>query len=313
MINNNKNRMASALLKSTLVVVLDFVLNILWSILSLVIISAVIYATTGSYPGSDVLFGGLESSPEYLLVTSSYNIFAIAMVFMFWKYVDHQNTEVIGLKRRTNSLRLFGTGLLLGSLEIVMVVLLSLSAGTLWFDKSGFEVFSTTEIFRSLIYGSMAFILVGFGEEAVFRGYIQRRLMLSVGNKSALAASTLLFMAAHILTYGKLLDFIDVALGGLIMGYLYLLTDSLYLPAAYHFIFDYLQVNIMRLQDYEYYKGAVLFIFNNTGDLTLSGVNYGNIVELSFITAELVMLLLLYILGRRIRDIGNPTAGVSDI
>ncbi|HWQ30424.1 MAG TPA: CPBP family intramembrane glutamic endopeptidase, partial [Negativicutes bacterium] len=297
---------ASALLRSALMVVLDFVLNILWSILTLMVINAV-------YPVSDELFDTMESSPEYLFVSSAYNILAIVMVFLFWKYVDHQKTEAIGLKGRTNSLKLFGTGLLLGSLEIVLVILLSLSSGILWFDISGFKMFSTTEILRSLFYGSMAFILVGFGEEAVFRGYIQKRLMFSIGNKGALAISTLLFMAAHVLTYGKPLDFIDVALGGLIMGYLYMLTDSLYLPAAYHFIFDYLQVNIVRLQDYEYYKGAVLYIFSNTGDLTISGVNYGNIVELSFIAAEIVMLLLLYTLRRRISSMGDPGAGAAAI
>lgn len=310
--NRKRNGLASALLKPALMVVLDFVLNMLWSILSLIIMSAVIYGITGSYPTGEELFGSLDSSPEYLLVASTYNIFAIAMVFLFWKYVDHQDTAVVGLRIRPSSLKLFGTGLLLGAIEIIMVIIISLSTGTLWFDKSGIEIFSTAELLRSLFWGGMAFILVGFGEEAVFRGYIQKRLMLSVGNRRALAASTLLFMAAHVLTYGKLLDFIDVALGGLIMGYLYILTDSLYLPAAYHFVFDYLQVNIARLQDYEYYKGAVLYIFNNTGDFTLSGVNCGNIIELSFIAAELIMLMLLYTLRRRIRCMGKPAAVAAD-
>lgn len=281
-----------ALFRVGCIFIIDFIISLAWSIVALRLFGIFILYRNGIE--SNELHKQMLESPEYLFIISMYNIFTIIMTYLFWKFVDKRSTEVIGLRWKKNSLKMFGLGLLGGSLEIILIILLSLGMGTLWFQGSGFGLFSTAEIQRSLFYGFLTFLLVGFGEEVIFRGYIQKRLMLSLGNKRALIISSLIFMAAHILTYGKLLDFIDVALGGAILGYLYILTDSLYLSAAYHFIYDLLQVNIVKLQDYEYYKGAVLYIFKNSGDVLVSGIDYGNVIEISFIIAELAILLLLF-------------------
>lgn len=302
----------SALLKSTAVFVLDFIINIVWSLIALIIYTVLFFSAHGADFSSEEIFRQTAESPEFLFLSCIYNIFAIAVVYLFWRYVDRENTEVIGLKWRSSSLKLLGMGVLGGTLEIGLIILLSLAAGTLWFQGSGFGIYSAAELQSSLVYGLLAFMLVGFGEEAVFRGYIQKRLMLNLGNGWALLVSSVIFMAAHVFTYGKLLDFIDVALGGAVLGYLYILTDSLYLPAAYHFIYDYLQVNIVRIQDYEHFTGGVLYIFNNSGDVIISGVNYGNVIEISFIGAELIVLALLYVFRNKIRSIsGNAASEIS--
>lgn len=292
---SNRKDVAAALFRVAAVFILDFILNIAWSIVTVFMFGFIFYFTKGWNVNGNELINLMIQSPEYLFIVSIYNIFVIMVTYLVWKFVDKQDTEIIGLKWKKNSFKLFGLGLVGGALEIALIMLLSLSMGTLWFQSYGFSMFSGVEIQKSLLYGVLAFLLVGFGEEALFRGYIQKRLMLTMGNKWALLISSLIFMAAHILTYGKLLDFIDVALGGLVLGYLYILTGSLYLSAAYHFIYDFIQVNIVKLQDYEHFKGAVLYIFNNTGDVVVSGVNYGNVIEVSFIIAELIVLVLLYI------------------
>lgn len=298
--SGNKEK-ATALFRVVAVFILDFIINIVWSIIALILFGAVLYYSEGSYFNGNELIDRMVSSPEYLFITCFYNVFVIMVTFAVWKYIDKQDTEIIGLKWRKNSLKMFGLGLLGGTLELALIILLSLVMGILWFESPGTDIFSAAELWKSILFGIPAFLLVGFGEEALFRGYIQKRLMVEVGNKWALLISSLIFMAAHLLTYGKLLDFIDVALGGVVLGYLYILTDSLYLPAAYHFIYDFIQVNLVKLQDYEHYKGAVLYIFNNTGDIVSAGVNYGNIVEVSFVIVELLVLLLLYIFRDRIR------------
>lgn len=303
--SENRRDVVTAFFRVALIFVLDSIINIAWSVAALIIFGFILYYTNISYINSNEIIDQMVKSPEYLFISSIYNVFVIIMIYLFWRYLDKHNTDIIGLKWKNNSFKMFGLGILGGSLEILLIMLLSLGMGILWFQSSGFQIFSIAEIMRSLGYGLLAFILVGFGEEVVFRGYIQKKLMLSIGNKGALLISSLIFMAAHILTYGKLLDFIDVALGGAILGYLYILTDSIYLPAAYHFIYDYLQVNIIRLQDYEHFKGAVLYVFNNSGDVVISGFNYGNIIEVSFIIAELIVLILLYAFRYKISKFAN--------
>lgn len=303
---SNKKDVASALFRVASVFTLDFIINIVWSFVTLIIFGA-FYYTKGTYGNSNEIIDQMVRSPEYLFITCIYNIFVIMVTYLVWKFVDKRDTEIIGLKWKKNSFKLFGLGLVGGTLEIALIMLLSLFMGTLWFQESGFSIFSSAEIQRSLLYGVLAFLLVGFGEEALFRGYIQKRLMLAMGNRWALFISSLIFMAAHILTYGKLLDFIDVAVGGVVLGYLYILTDSLYLTAAYHFIYDLIQVNIVKLQDYEHFKGAVLYVFNNSGDIVVSGVNYGNVIEVSFIIAELIVLMLLYTFRYKIRKMSTES------
>ncbi len=297
---SNKKDVVSALFRVASVFILDFIINIAWSFVTVIIFGVIFYSARGSYANGNEIIDQMVRSPEYLFIISIYNIFVIMVTYLVWKFVDKRDTEIIGLKWKKNSFKLFGLGLVGGALEIALIMLLSLLMGTLWFQSSGFSLFSGAEIVKSIFYGILAFLLVGFGEEALFRGYIQKRLMLVMGNKWALFISSLIFMAAHILTYGKLLDFIDVALGGVVLGYLYILTDSLYLTSAYHFIYDLIQVNIVKLQDYEHFKGAVLYVFNNSGDIVVSGVNYGNVIEVSFVIVEFIVLILLYTFRHRI-------------
>lgn len=301
MTEKKNGKMLKTSINVALVFFIDFLVNIIWSFIIATAFAAIFVLTQRGSLNQEELISYLAENPGFLFAASFYNVFAVLIVKLFWKKVDKSETDMIGLKWRSNSFKLFGFGLLGGTFEIVLIMLISLAAGTLWYESSGFGLYTVGEILRSVFFGIMAFLLVGFGEEAVFRGYIQKRIMLSLGKGWALLLASLIFMAAHLATYARLLDFIDIFLGGLIMGYLYMLTDSLYLPAGYHFIYDLLQVNVVRLQDYEHFKDAVMFIFNNTGDLILSNVNFGNIIEVSFIIAEFLTLMVIYKLRHRLK------------
>jgi uncharacterized protein len=145
--------------------------------------------------------------------------------------------------------------------------------------------------------------MVGFGEEAVFRAYIQNHIVEMIGNKYGLAISALIFAGVHLFTYVNLLDIIDVFLAGIILGYAYILTKSIYLPAVFHFMWDFLQVNIFRIQNYEYYTGPVLVLFNNAGDLIINGFNLGNKLELVFIIVEIMILALMRIYRKKLEKL----------
>jgi membrane protease YdiL (CAAX protease family) len=123
------------------------------------------------------------------------------------------------------------------------------------------------------------------------------------GNRYGLVISALIFTGAHLLTYGNMLDLLDVFLAGLILGYAYMLTKSIYLPAVYHFMWDFLQINIFRLQDYEFYKGPVLVLFNNTEDLIINNLNLGNKLEVVFIIVEIMILVLMHTYRKKLQKL----------
>ncbi|MGE5631810.1 MAG: lysostaphin resistance A-like protein [Caulobacteraceae bacterium] len=303
MAEKREDSILKAFVKVAIVFFVDYLVNIIWSVIATAIYVAVIYSVGRAGLGASELMDTLTKSPGYLFAVSAYNLLIIFIVRLFWRYSDKKDPGIMGLGWKRNSLKLFSIGIAGGTVEMLLIILVSLAAGTLWFQSSGLAIFTTQEILKSLFFGILTFVLVGFGEETLFRGYIQKRLMLVIGRGWALLISSLVFTAAHLFTYAKPLDFIDIALGGVVMGYLYMLTDSLYLPAGYHFMFDFIQVNIAKLQEYEYYKGAVMFIFNNSGDLVISKVNFGNIVEVSFVAVELMLLALFYIFRDKIKDL----------
>jgi membrane protease YdiL (CAAX protease family) len=198
-----------AALNIALLFLIDFIVNFAWSVLVSTAFAAA-FALSRGMANESGIYEYLAGSPEFLFAVSFYNVFIILIVKLFWKRFGKNSSDMMGLKLRRNSLKLFSLGLLGGALEMSLIILASFAVGILWYQSSGMGIYGTQEIFRSLFFGILAFLLVGFGEEAIFRGYIQKRLMLSVGNGWALLLGSLIFMAAHLATYARLLDFIDI-------------------------------------------------------------------------------------------------------
>ncbi len=290
-----------AMFNIALLFFIDWLVMIIWSVISAGVYAGYLAARIGML-SADELWNRMAESPQALFLSCLYNLLAILLVMLFWRYIEKDSPEQMGLQWKTNSLKLFCAGSIAAVCEIALVILLGFFSGVLWYQQSGSSLYTVGQLADSVLFGVLAFLLVGFGEEVVYRGYILKRLMLSMKEGKALLLSAIIFAAAHLLVYNKPLDLLDVALGGIIMGYLYILSGSIFLPAGYHFVTDLLQVNIVRLQAYEGYKGAVLFIFGTAGDLSLLGVNWGSAMEAVFVAAELLILAVLYFFRNKISD-----------
>ncbi|HWI57421.1 MAG TPA: CPBP family intramembrane glutamic endopeptidase, partial [Bacillota bacterium] len=79
-------------------------------------------------------------------------------------------------------------------------------------------------------------LIAGIGEEALFRGAIQGSLAERVGLTLAVALSSALFGASHLITwtYGIIAAFISVYLGLLWIG-----TGNLLVPMVTHAVYDF--------------------------------------------------------------------------
>lgn len=75
-------------------------------------------------------------------------------------------------------------------------------------------------------------LIPALGEEVMFRGLLQRQFTELTGNRqTGIIITALLFSAMHLQFFGFLPRFVL----GLLMGYLYLWSGSLWLPVAAHF------------------------------------------------------------------------------
>lgn len=276
------------------VFILVFLLNAVWSIVVTVAYTVVIAFKGGNVADVLALTERLYSAPDFLMFVSMYNLLAIGAAVLFWKLIDNQDAKELGFARTNKVAHQLLLGILAAIAAIAIVIILGSLSKIITFSDYGTAIFGSKQIVWSLVIGLITFLMVGFGEEAVYRSYIQNHLVKMIGSRYGLIAAALVFTFAHSLTYSKPLDFLDVFLAGIILGYAFLLTKSIYLPASFHFMWDYLQISIFRIQDYSYYKGPVLIIFNNAGDLIIKNHNFGNQLEIMFIIVEIIILILMY-------------------
>jgi hypothetical protein len=93
-----------------------------------------------------------------------------------------------------------------------------------------FPNFTVKYLFRDMAY---MFLFVGFGEELLFRGLLQRDLMKVFGIKGGLILASLMFAVMH-LTWRSLPELGFVFIAGLILGISYQKTKNLALPIIIH-------------------------------------------------------------------------------
>lgn len=296
-----KQRKALKIINVIAVLIITLLVNVIWSALVAIVYSIVFAIREGGIADPQLLMDAMYQDISLLMFSSIYNVLAIGIVFLFWRYADKRKIGELGFGVNSKTWRQALCGILAATGVICVIILFGTGFGIISFQSFGTDIYGGNQIATSLLMGIITFLLVGFGEETVYRAYIQNHVVDMVGNRYGIVISALIFMVVHLFTYAKLLDLIDVFLGGMILGYIYILTKSIYLPAIYHFMWDFLQVNIFRLQDYEFYTGPVMVLFNNTGDLIINNFNLGNKLEAVFIIVEIMVLVIMYVFRKRLQ------------
>ncbi|HTL98183.1 MAG TPA: type II CAAX endopeptidase family protein [Holophagaceae bacterium] len=98
--------------------------------------------------------------------------------------------------------------------------------------------------------GALLFILVGFNEETLFRGYLFQRLVGGMGQWPAQILMALFFGLAHWGNPGmvgatKVWATVNIALAAILLGLCYLKTKSLALPIGVHIGWNFTQGNVL--------------------------------------------------------------------
>ncbi len=131
-------------------------------------------------------------------------------------------------------------------LKYVLVgIVISIPIGTMEYlilrPAPTFPIFEFKYLLRDLVY-MVGF--VGFGEELLFRGLLQRDLTKALGWKWGVILASLMFAVMH-LTWRSVPELGFVFFAGLVFGYLYYKTKSLVIPIVTHGIGNVMLVSIM--------------------------------------------------------------------
>ncbi|MCD4732213.1 MAG: CPBP family intramembrane metalloprotease [Bacteroidales bacterium] len=148
------------------------------------------------------------------------------------------------------------------------------------------ESFLNVSTFGGLVVNLIIIaLLAAVGEELLFRGVILQLFVEWFKNKHlAIIISAILFSAMHIQFYG----FLPRMVLGILFGYIFIWSGSLWIPIVLHFIFN----GITVVAAYLYYKGLI------QTDVESFGVTDNTLLVLSSFLLITLLLFAIYRMGR---------------
>ncbi|WOV87774.1 CPBP family intramembrane metalloprotease [Sporosarcina oncorhynchi] len=175
----------------------------------------------------------------FLLSQGGGTIGGMLITVLLWKFMNKRTLKELGFR---GPLKDLGFGLLLGALSIFIIFVLLYVTGNIEL----LNTFSTPEFSIYTITFLILFILVGFFEEMFFRGYVMST-MANRGNSRWLmyVVSAIIFSLAHGMNPNvSILGLVNIALVGVLFAYMFIATNSLWLPIGYHITWNYFQGNV---------------------------------------------------------------------
>ena len=159
------------------------------------------------------------------------------------------------------------------------------------------EVASVQLVPRNLLGRLLLFLLMAVTEEIMVRGFVLGRMLSEGMNRFvALFLSSALFSAMHLLNPNfALLPFVNVLLGGCLLGASFLYTRNLCFPIVLHWFWNWLQGPVLGYEVSGMDSGETLLTLRLTGSELLTGGNFG--FEGSLLCTVLLVVGTLVIIG----------------
>lgn len=244
----------------------------------------------------DFLIIKLGRNPEYSMIFNLWSTLLVSLiVYLFVKYYQKRNPASLGLvdKRKGKSYLL---GLLIGSGMLGISFLLS-------YLLSGFKIRLNIENvdFRIFILFVIGWIFQGFEEEFITRSVLMNYLGALKNPRTGIIANSLIFAILHLgNSYFNLIAFANIFLMGLVFSMLFYIRDSIYISAAAHSVWNFLQGNFFGIN----VSGIItskntIFLSESVGNKLISGGGFGIEASLVVTTVEIITLYLLYKKARK--------------
>jgi membrane protease YdiL (CAAX protease family) len=207
-----------------------------WRLLGQLVLLIVLFILLGLPLGFWVaFFPGL--SEEALLVVSSI-VAAIAVtssVYLARRFLDRRSFASLGLRWDSLAARDLLFGVLVAGLLMGFIYLVEWAVGWLHFDSFSWEEVGWGDTLLGLAVSALLFILVGWYEELLSRGYWLQNLRDGLNLAWGVAISSALFALAHSANPNVTwVAIVGLFAAGLFLAYPYLRTGLLWLSIGLH-------------------------------------------------------------------------------
>jgi hypothetical protein len=224
----------------------------------------------------------------------------LAITFFFRRFLDRRSFISLGFELRRGWMWDVVFGVALGFLLIGFVFLAQWGMGLLELEGFAWQVRPPGAIVLSLSVYILLFSTAAFHEEIVFRGYILQNLREGWGTLASVAVSSLLFGLFHSLNpHASPIALMNIAINGAAFSYAYLITDSLWLPIAFHFSWNFFEGPIFSFPISGFvFEGLLLTQVGDAGSL-ITGKPFGPEGGLVGAMANLLGFLILRLWAKR--------------
>ncbi len=172
-----------------------------------------------------------------LLVSVAGLAWVVLVTWAFRRWLDKAPLRDLGFAAtRWGRESVGGLGLALGSMLVILGAHLAPGWAVINLSASGLAIVGTLSLTALVLLPAAAI------EEIIFRGYLLQTLDGWLGWWVSVGLSSLLFGLAHFSNpdFGWL-PFINITLAGVLFAMMYRVTGRLWLPIAYHFMWNYAQ------------------------------------------------------------------------
>lgn len=238
----------------------------------------------------------MDCNPAFI---SSLSILTVSFIrFIVWipafKFTLNKGLIQTCFPSGGNGLQYFALGVLIPLLSLIIVFVFGLNSGWIvlegWmWNRAGILVLLSTILVSVLINASVALL-----EETIFRGYLISALRTVCSLKTVLFFSSIIFSLAHLLPYSNRYSTVDTGLllvlftlFGLLFGWTYIKTGSLWLPIAIHFAWDFFENDVINLSGDSSNPHLIGAVTSLKGPLNLPAIE--NAILLDFIALILII------------------------
>lgn len=184
----------------------------------------------------------MRNSFEGMFITQLLGIIALFLTFFIvLKGFEKKRFKDIGLNSITRNWNGLIWGLMLGAASMIIIFIMLLSTGDITLENS----LLNPNLSKNTVWGILLFIIVAINEETMCRGYIFNTLNQMGKPWVSAVISSGVFAALHLLNPNvKLIGILNIFLVGMLFAYMYIRTNSLWMPIGYHFTWNYFQGSV---------------------------------------------------------------------
>lgn len=162
----------------------------------------------------------------------------IAVLLSTWfarRFLDHRNFSTLGLQRSSNAITDLLFGFLLTGALMGLLFGLFLALGWTTFETWAWEGEMMSAVLLGVVGSLATFVLVGFSEEILSRGYQLQTLIEGLNLPLGLFLSSIIFALLHLGNpHSNVISTLGIIAAGYFLAYGWLLTGQLWLSIGLH-------------------------------------------------------------------------------